>query len=516
MIPKKSNILFVDDDPILREVIRRQLEGFGFTAIACADAAAAKKEIISQRPDFFDAVLTDYMMPECNGLEFSEWLLSLDASIRIIILTALGSKQVVQRAMQVGLYSYLEKPTSSTDILQILCLAVTETRRRRAILSMEESAGRILRKHQQVLTRSNLKTTPGLVSTTRSYEKVGGDYLQVVHTEEGQVSLIGADVAGHDLYSTYISAYFLGTLHTKISSGQPLLNLFSSLNSFILSSLNSTNNEEDPSELPIVSSISLALVNYCPEKHTLTTLNHGLPGPLLVRDHEVTPLGQGYSPLGWAAQIGEPTTLSEIASGSLYLWTDGIECWAQALRVNSYTLMYLLLTKKKQPEEFLEPPQDDLSVLCYDLTGTPSQPTLLFYQVLEAQTLSNIDSLEEEWCRSLLMSLDSVSDTCISSILLIMRELVLNGLQYGIKNPASDQISLSLFRVPEEPTLYIRFIDPGLGHAFNLELTNEEFLEQVKRSTSGLYIVKSLAHKIQQQRGGADLLIEFKLDSQAC
>jgi len=61
-------VLLVDDDEICRDVIQAYLQGSGFTVIAVASARAASG--VLQRTAV-NAVVSDFEMPETNGLEFA-------------------------------------------------------------------------------------------------------------------------------------------------------------------------------------------------------------------------------------------------------------------------------------------------------------------------------------------------------------------------------------------------------------------------------------------------------------
>jgi CheY-like chemotaxis protein len=504
-------ILIVDDDRIHLEVTQRQLDRSGYRTVACLSPTRALQEVKSRGIESFDAVLTDYSMPEMDGIELAQWILNKDESLRVVLVTAMGNKAVVQQAMRAGLYSYVEKPFSTKELEQTIQDAVASTKKRRAVLQMQESAARITQMHHRILDLSNLGKVPGLGYYFRSHGAVGGDYLQFFNLDADSVALIAADVAGHDLYSTYVSAYFLGALHAKIRNRLPLDALFKSMNDFIINVLNTPSYELSASGFPLQSSISMALITYSRATKTLTTLNHGLPMPVLVQNHQVISLDVPRSPLGWSSIIGQAHPIEGIEAGQLYLWSDGVETVARARKLNPFSLLYHFLIAKQTAAEAKEILQDDISALCYDLAGRQKKPTLLFHAELEAQPLSNIDDLEEEWHRSLQLCLLQVSEICFHELILVMRELVLNGLAYGVPNPDGDSVTLSLFREPGESALYIRFTDAGTGHAYNLEATPEELLQQLQRSTSGLYIIRCLTHRIKMERRGACLLIEFIL-----
>jgi CheY-like chemotaxis protein len=62
-----ATVLVVDDEPSLRQVIRRTLETEGFHVEEASDGESALR-LIQARPEPFDLVLTDLSMPHIDGL----------------------------------------------------------------------------------------------------------------------------------------------------------------------------------------------------------------------------------------------------------------------------------------------------------------------------------------------------------------------------------------------------------------------------------------------------------------
>lgn len=66
-------------------------------------------------------VLSDYLMPEMNGIEFLSHVRSLKPQVPRIILTGYADKENAIKAINsVGLYQYIEKPWNNDDLLIVL------------------------------------------------------------------------------------------------------------------------------------------------------------------------------------------------------------------------------------------------------------------------------------------------------------------------------------------------------------------------------------------------------------
>ena len=79
-----ANILVVDDDRLNRELIAKALRKDGHRVVEACDGALGL-EILQALS--FDLVITDFVMPKLNGIEFVERLHSLQPSLPILFIT---------------------------------------------------------------------------------------------------------------------------------------------------------------------------------------------------------------------------------------------------------------------------------------------------------------------------------------------------------------------------------------------------------------------------------------------
>lgn len=124
MLEKKSNtqpvvnlarkILIVDDDPRLRDLLRRYLSEQGFLVYAAEDALAMQKYM--QR-DIFDLLILDVMMPEEDGFSICRRLRSVNDTTPIIMLTAKAQGHDRITGLELGADDYLSKPFNPRELL---------------------------------------------------------------------------------------------------------------------------------------------------------------------------------------------------------------------------------------------------------------------------------------------------------------------------------------------------------------------------------------------------------------
>ncbi len=100
-------ILIVEDEPSLRELIRRSLEKERYVTECAADFATALEKI--ELYDY-DCVLLDIMLPDGNGLQILERLKELRKRENVIILSAKDSLEDKIHGLDLGADDYLPKP----------------------------------------------------------------------------------------------------------------------------------------------------------------------------------------------------------------------------------------------------------------------------------------------------------------------------------------------------------------------------------------------------------------------
>lgn len=107
-------VLIVDDDPIVRDVLRRYLARDGFEVAEACDGAAALAAFDSSRPDL---VLLDLMLPKIDGLEVFRRLRSRGEAAPVIMLTARGQETDRIVGLESGADDYVSKPFSPREVV---------------------------------------------------------------------------------------------------------------------------------------------------------------------------------------------------------------------------------------------------------------------------------------------------------------------------------------------------------------------------------------------------------------
>jgi two-component system response regulator MprA len=110
----QHRILVVDDDPSVRDSLRRSLEFNGYAVTVAGDGAEALAAIGQGSPD---ALVIDVMMPRLDGLETTRALRTAGNDLPILVLTARDSVGDRVEGLDAGADDYLTKPFALEELL---------------------------------------------------------------------------------------------------------------------------------------------------------------------------------------------------------------------------------------------------------------------------------------------------------------------------------------------------------------------------------------------------------------
>jgi two-component system aerobic respiration control sensor histidine kinase ArcB len=114
------NVLVIDDDSMLRDVVKDMLERNG---VACTACSSAKEVVMAMRCKDYDLLLSDIQMPGTNGFELLALLRSSNIgnsrTIPVVAMTARGDREK-KAYLDAGFTACIYKPFSSSELLSLL------------------------------------------------------------------------------------------------------------------------------------------------------------------------------------------------------------------------------------------------------------------------------------------------------------------------------------------------------------------------------------------------------------
>jgi len=134
-----ARLLLVDDEAAMRFALQELAEARGCEAVL----ARSGQEALA-RLDGVDVVVTDYAMPEMDGVQLLSAIHDRDPLLPVVLITAHGSERLAVRAMKTGAYEYVTKPFDLDEMGMVIdrALEARALRVQNRRLSAEKALGK--------------------------------------------------------------------------------------------------------------------------------------------------------------------------------------------------------------------------------------------------------------------------------------------------------------------------------------------------------------------------------------
>ncbi|MHC4547165.1 MAG: sigma-54-dependent transcriptional regulator [Planctomycetota bacterium] len=167
---KPIRLLIAEDDPGAAEALRTAFTDEGYE-VAVAESGSSAQELFGQRG--WDAVLTDVVMPDVDGLTLLKEWVRAPAAPPVIVMTAYGSIERAVQAMKDGAHDFLEKPLDLADLRVVVRNAI-DARRGEAL---NEPARARLRGDRKTLLPGNSPLMRKVIEQARRVAKTNATVL---------------------------------------------------------------------------------------------------------------------------------------------------------------------------------------------------------------------------------------------------------------------------------------------------------------------------------------------------
>ncbi len=136
---EQLTVLVVDDDKITTAILRNMLDSYADIVLIASDGHEGLALFKEHRPDI---VLSDINMPRMGGLEMVEQIRELDDQVKIAIFTNFENRDILLKAIQIGVNQFFSKPFEAkvfAQVIQPLCDDAKEKRRIRSELNRQQN-----------------------------------------------------------------------------------------------------------------------------------------------------------------------------------------------------------------------------------------------------------------------------------------------------------------------------------------------------------------------------------------
>ena len=118
-----KKLLVIDDEPAIREGVRRILEAESFQVETFSNGQAALERL---RQESFDLVVTDLKMPGISGMDVLKTIKERHPDLPVIFITGYSSVDNAVEAMKRGAVDYLAKPFNREEVLKVIRTALEQ------------------------------------------------------------------------------------------------------------------------------------------------------------------------------------------------------------------------------------------------------------------------------------------------------------------------------------------------------------------------------------------------------
>jgi AmiR/NasT family two-component response regulator len=119
---ERTRIIIADDESIVRTDLKEMLTNLGYLVVGeVGDGRSAVNLARELKPDI---VIMDIKMPDMDGIEAAK-ILTAEQIAPVILLTAFGQKELVDRAKEAGVVGYLVKPFREADLAPAIEIAAS-------------------------------------------------------------------------------------------------------------------------------------------------------------------------------------------------------------------------------------------------------------------------------------------------------------------------------------------------------------------------------------------------------
>lgn len=113
---EQLRIMVVDDMSTSRGLLTQALDALGIRNVAAAADGRSALQALSKSP--VHLVISDYNMPEMDGLHLLHYLRSTPATAKIgfLLVTGRADPAIIEKGRQLGMNNYLKKPFQTEDL----------------------------------------------------------------------------------------------------------------------------------------------------------------------------------------------------------------------------------------------------------------------------------------------------------------------------------------------------------------------------------------------------------------
>ena len=214
-----KQILLVDDNPLFLKLLARAFDKAGFN---CHSANSGQEALTHLQNNVPDAILSDYEMPEMNGLEFRRSVLRNDRlkDIPFMFLTGFDDEKIRYSGLDLQAIDYVIKDTPVEVIIAKVNNLLHAVNKQRELSEMEI---------RQTVAALNIKAVPEKIPVIngltidfwhQDYQQIpGGDFIDFIEADDRYLFIVLGDIMGKKWKAWFFTFTYLSYIRAAVRFG---------------------------------------------------------------------------------------------------------------------------------------------------------------------------------------------------------------------------------------------------------------------------------------------------------
>lgn len=120
-VPTQKRALLVDDEPAVRDIVARMLEGLGFS-VETASSGEEALMLLQTGLGRYSFILSDLSMPRMSGSNLASFVYRMRTNLPVVIMSGSASIEVDALHQEPGLPHFIQKPFTQGQLQETLSL----------------------------------------------------------------------------------------------------------------------------------------------------------------------------------------------------------------------------------------------------------------------------------------------------------------------------------------------------------------------------------------------------------
>ena len=162
-----NKVLLVDDDEAILKLLVDEVSEHGYEVYSASSGNQAWEVFNENKPDI---VISDYKMPDGDGLELAKRIIEQDPSVPVTIQSGLSERETVIGFLNSGVFSFIEKPIDNIQFRYCIQRSFEEARRRKVLAEIIKLNFRSFIRHQKLINHPQVSQIESLTKELKTLD----------------------------------------------------------------------------------------------------------------------------------------------------------------------------------------------------------------------------------------------------------------------------------------------------------------------------------------------------------